>query len=210
MLAELLIMIGLDASKKGLNSLTQQSKPDQWGVFYDGNDNQRIIPSNKRVYYTYSDIGERVIKYVNGGIAVNIDLENSKKNKETAIKNDNKFFLRTQNKARLGNKDIIGNRYCCVNDDKEKFYVKRSINFQDKLRGIYYWGDFYMDMNYEIVAPTDETIKRDIKEHNNSKDIIYYLIIEHCNNKRNSKDNLTKKLYKTYIETHDTYTITIS
>lgn len=171
MLAELLIMLGLEKTKETMHSLSMSSEPDEFGVFIDGNGDLRILPSLKKVFYGYTKYGERVIKdKKTGSIIINVDLERARQNEASAIKKGDRFFLRSAGGGRgmykMGNQEIEGARYCKIGESNDVFYVKRCINYIDVDTNATCNGFFFMDMNYNLVSPSDELRKA----HYNDKD----------------------------------------
>lgn len=166
MLAELLVMLGIEAADKGLNALSQKTAPDKWGVYRDGNGADRLFPSMKRVYYTFTPEGEYVLKYINGGIAVNVGLEMAKEREQEAKAKGNKFYVRAPKGGsythKMGNDDIDGPRYCRVDGPSNIYYVRRRIVYVDPKDSKYYSDRFYMDMNYKF-ADFDDDVNDDYK-----------------------------------------------
>lgn len=174
MLAELLIMLGLEKTKETMNSLSMSSEPDEFGVFIDGNGDLRILPSLKKVFYGYTKYGERVIKdKKTGSTIINVDLERAKQNETSAIQKGDKFFLRSAGGGRgmykMGNQEIEGARYCEVGKNDTILYVRRCINYINNKTNESCNGFFYMDMNYNLVSPSDELRKSHIGDKNFTK-----------------------------------------
>lgn len=167
MLAELLIMLGLDATDKGINALTQTNSPNKWGVYRDGNGDFRIEPSLKKVTYGFTREGEYVLKYTDGKIALNIGLEIAKENEKEAKMQGKKFYLRADKGGsythKMGNDDIRGPRYCKVGSNYDTYYVKRYVVYVDPKDNTDYRAWFFMDMNYQFVDFDDDTDAQDLK-----------------------------------------------
>ena len=180
MLAELLIMMGLQGIGYGTNALSEDIETNRWGVYRDKNGNERIRPSLKKVYYGYTKDGECAYKYYDGTIAVNIDYELSKERKQEAINNNNKYYLRANGRSTLGNSDIEGARYCKVGED-DVYYVRRMATYQDRINLKTYSGTFYMDMNYKFIEPIEEQYQKDIDIWGEDKSKIHKIIIDSFN-----------------------------
>lgn len=187
MLAELLIMLGFEGTKYGLNALSQDSKIDEWGVFWDGNGQQRLYPSLKLVSYAHAPNGEFVLKDKKGNIVKNIDYERSKKYEEEAIKKGHQYYWRTGT-GKLGNKRIEGDRYCKVGNPNQ-YYVHRVISFHDRNTNDFYCGIFYMRTDYILTDVTEETKENDIKKYGEIKYDMHNKLIQMFNNKaKNDED----------------------
>ena len=197
MLAELLIMLGLDSADKGINALTQVGPPDKWGVYLDNNGNYRMQSSLKKVNYGFTKEGEYVLKYNNGQIARNIGLEIAKENEDEAKKQGKHFYLRAEKGGyythKMGNDNIEGPRYCKVNGRNDKYYVRRDVVYVDPIRNTYYHAFFYIDMNYRFVAFDDELDERDIKLYGKSKTDFQKIIKDKYNEVIEQKNGLDWK-----------------
>ena len=188
MIPELLIMLGLSGAKWCDRALTPQTEPDEWGVFIDGNGNYRLYPSLKQVYYGYTSQDEYALWYINGTVALNIDLLKSRQYEEQAIKDKKEFYLRTP-RGRLGNHKISGARYCRVKHPNI-YYVKKRLAYDNEVTNEYYYGDFYMDMNYRLICASDETKEKDKQEYGIVRYDMQHKIIEMFNKKTENRDNI--------------------
>ena len=187
MLAELLIMFGLSGADHLINSATEDIEADKWGVYQDKNGELRLNTTMKKVFYGHSKNGENVLYYKNGKIAKNIGIDEAKEKENEAIKNGYNFYLRAPMGGsfieKMGNNDIDGERYCKVNESNDVYYVKRYISLGKPSDDNWYHGSFYMDMNYNLVAPTEECINEDINIWGVTKSECHKKVIEKFNNK---------------------------
>lgn len=198
MLAELLIMLGIDKTTNLFSSYEVNTTPDENGVYIDGNGDYRLLKSHTKVRYGFNKYGERVLKEAKSGkTLLNVDVEKAKENESKAKEQGYQFYLRSANGGKglhkLGNDEISGTRYCKVGDANNKYYVRREISYIDPDTDEYCSGFFYMDMQYNLVAPSEMLLERDcpprtelyekiMNEHNHSErkkhlkdDVIMYL-----------------------------------
>ena len=195
MLAELLIMLGLSSVDNGFKALSGTEETDRWGVYLDGNHQWRITPGLQRVYFGRNQYGERCYKYCsNGAVAINVEEELAKENKQEAIKKGHNFYCRAGDGCALGNPDIQGARYCRTDDNDDVYYVRRFGEYTDPDTRKEYCGTFYMDMNFNFICPTDETRQKDIELYGKEKTEEYEIIIREFNS-RKDKD-------KTFCRSH--------
>lgn len=192
MLAELLCILGISGANKLLNTQINRLDNDEWGTYRDANGATRLTKNGKRVIEAYNSIGERIIKYVNSGkVAVNIDEIEGERRRQKAIEENKSMYLfrverqQTTPKYRYGNCDIKGNRYCQTNDNNS-YYVIRTIQCdychnENELFGYHYYGDYYMDMWYNICFPTEETIQKDFEKYGYKSASIHKFIIDESN-----------------------------
>lgn len=186
MLLEILTMIGIHEADKILNTGVGKNDADEWGVYLDGNGNYRLKKDGKWVIYTFNEYGEKIIKYVkSGNVAVNVDEMESNSRRADAINNNRMFYMyrpeRNNMKPthRRGNDNIEGSRYKNIKDDK--LYVQRRIEYYDKNNNEYYNGIYYMNMNYNFLCPSEETMSNDKKKYPESYNEIHKKIINMLN-----------------------------
>ena len=198
MLAELLIMFGLQGISRGIKSFDTVSSDNKYGIYIDGNGDYRINPTCRKVYYGHTKYGDRVIKdRKTGKILINIDLDKAKQYEQEAINKGYSFYFRSNGGNglyKLGNSDIDGPRYCKVNEDKNIYYVRREINYIDPVTNEFCTGFFYMDMNYNLVSPTEKLI-----ESYGDNELLYKTIMNECNHsdrKYNMKNDIVMYLGK--------------
>lgn len=181
MLPELLIMLGISGIGKGINAASEKRSFDDWGVYEDGNGELRIKPSLRKVYFGRTPEGEDVIYYFKGGIAKNIGIEIAKRNEIEAKSNGDKFYMRApaggSYMKKMGNDDISGERYCKVDEPNDIYYVKRFVMLGNTNESRWCHGEFYMDMNYNLVSPSESCIKKELTifgniDHENHQKII--------------------------------------
>lgn len=193
MLFEALTLIGLEKLSTIIKTQQGKNDIDEWGVYRDGNGNYRLKDNSKLVVETYNEYGERIIKYTaDGTTAINIDEKESQLRKQQATSDGKKFYLYRQERSgtnprcRYGNDEIKGDRYRSTQTDS--LYVIRHIhyqNYKDKnnLFGYDYYGDYMMDMNYQIISPSDDTIKNDYSRYGDDACLIHDFIISETNAK---------------------------
>lgn len=167
MLVELLAMFGLRTVSNQLNKLSCHII-DENGIYLDGNGDYRLAENRRKVFYTTNYNGDLVIKdYKNKSIYKNITKEKAKKEEQKAMKHSKKYFLRQKVKtyydSKIGNERIYGDRYCEVGkdmDDLNNIYVIRHIDYKND-KNARYFGDFYMNLKYELCMPTEQTVIND-------------------------------------------------
>lgn len=192
MLFEALGFLTLQGLGYALNTRTGKEKPNEYGLYLDGNGNYRYVKNGRRVIETYDDNGWHIIKYVGGvydGLtAVNLDLIDANKRKKEAIERGEKYYLYWLDRGRyckqkFGQNELYGNRYRKT-DGTSGYYVKCHINYEDYQNtnasfGVrHYYGDYYMDARtYEIIESSEETLAKDTKELENYMFFEEYIII---------------------------------
>lgn len=188
MLFTMLGFLGLDTICKAFKIKSNQYNADKYGMYLDGNGSYRLRDNKHWVIDTYNHFGEKIIKNVkNGATEINIDEIESNKRRIEAINSGKKFYLyRYERNApyRVGNVDIKGDRYSSIHHNG--VYVIRTINYKSyandtNAKVTYYSGDFYMDMNYNICFPTEESEIRDKKIYGNNYQQIIDFIIQRAN-----------------------------
>ena len=191
MITELLIMLGLSGANNICDMCVEAEKADKWGVYKDKNGELRINPTLRKVYFGHTEDGDEVIYYKKGGIAKNIGIEEAKERELEAIKNGKSFYLRAQMGGsfmhKMGNDEITGERYCKVNENNNVYYVKRFVDLGKPSEDRWYHGSFYMDMNYNLICPTEECIEKDIEIWGKIKNKEHDMIINKFN--KNSLEN---------------------
>lgn len=183
MLIELIIMSGIYYVHNKLNIFKKMTKDNKYGTYIDANGTHRQSNTLTPVNYTTNIYGERVIENAkNGQTITNIDVVEAKKNKTDAIQNNNAFYVRSygggDRKHKLGNDDIYGVRYCKVDNDT-KYYVKRKVQYVDDNEKLI--GEFYMDMDYNIIEPCESLIDFDYKLYGYCRYDLYDKIKSLCN-----------------------------
>ena len=163
----LLEVLGFLACKKGIDTINAHTSSQDVGngVYYDNKGKLRHHGKEAMMYFENGDTVYGNAK--DGKIFYNKTLERAKINENNAIKNGETFFLRqTDNgSGRLGNHSIAGARYCKAGGPYNIFYIIRTIEYSKS--NFHYYGKYYMDMNCNIICPTDETNKNDKKIYGN-------------------------------------------
>lgn len=194
MLFTVLGIMGIEKVYKALNTQANKNNCNEYGLYVDGNGNYRLKFNNHWVVDTYNEYGEHIIKNVKTGITeVNIDKIESDKRKENAIRNHEQFYLLLSDKQQpkyLGNRTLKGDRFIEISTNK--MLTKRIIhlisnNKNDNVR--YVAGEFYMDMNYNIYAPTSETKKYIYESFGDSYEDVIKFIMDCANSQINLYSN---------------------
>lgn len=212
MLFEALALMGLHGVGYALNTQTGKNDADKYGIYLDGNGCWRLKKNGKRVVDSYNDYGEHIMKYVGGmydGIeAINISKIEAEQRKREAINNKENIYLSYIESGhgtnRPGNNMIKGCRYQEINGEN-KCMVICHINYYDNnpdndYKYKTYYGDYYMDMNYNFLYPTKETILKDKAKYQEDFENIENLMVLTAN----ERINKLKEEYK-----HDNYMLNL-
>ena len=200
MLFTLLGLFGLDTVFRAFNVHSGQTDVDQYGMYRDGNGNYRMKTNKHWVVDTYNDCGEKIIKNVKtGSTEVNIEEIESNKRKQEAQTNGKRFYLyrsESNQKYRVGNQHIQGDRYRPVKGNG--VYVIRRISYRNTDFNSnppcrHYYGQYYMDMNYNICFATEDTLEKDKVTYGLQCGDIHDFIIKKAN--EYIKTNLHNPLY---------------
>lgn len=169
MLETLLVLFGLKEVTKELKKYQNSTSGNSLGVYRDGNGDERLVSTKRKVYRTQDYNGDYVYKDIKSNrVVLNVDEIQAHNRKMKAINMNHKFFLRQVDDGmrykKLGNFKIKGDRYCETRSNipakYDNVYVKRKIMYRyddDKT----YYGEFFMDMHSKLYSPTDETIASD-------------------------------------------------
>jgi len=191
MILEILTLFGLHTINRTIKTQFGKTDSNKYGVYLDGNGDYRLKQNCHRIVDTYNEYGEKVINNAKYNYTeINIDDIESKRRREEAIKQNKNVYLywtdrgNTGQSHRFGNDDIIGNRYKNINNDK--LYVIRKIYYspyRNELNSFIkdYTGYYYMDMEYNICGPTEETATIDRQTYGESCKQVSEFIMDKAN-----------------------------
>ena len=182
MLFTVLAVMGLKGIGYAINTQSGRTYANKSEMYKDGNGGLRLNKNGKRIADTWDNNGDQIIKYISDGTTVrNLTKEQSVAREKEAIIQGKRFYLRqpdTGCRGKLGVDTICGERYCEVGKPNT-YYVKRMVIYNSDDNNDYV-GIFYMDMNCNLICPTEEQIETDKRNHNihNYKELYNEIIQE--------------------------------